>query len=200
MPFVSLCQTSKILRFCALVCLTGGLLGFYSVPKWINVGFYGGFGRGGYAVFRGVNTLNLDAKGRMAMPSKYRDRLTAMCDGHLIVTVDLRDPCLLLYPQPEWEDIERKLVRLGNLDPSARRLQRLLIGHATEADLDGNGRILVPPPLREFAGLNKKVALIGQGKKFELWDEQVWNEERQKWLAEGAKDAELSAQLESLSL
>ncbi len=151
-------------------------------------------------MFRGVNTLNLDAKGRMAMPSKYRERLAATCDGQLVVTVDLRDPCLLIYPQPEWEDIERKLVRLGNLDPSARRLQRLLIGHATEAELDGNGRILVPPPLREFAGLNKKVALIGQGKKFELWDEQVWNEERQKWLAEGAKDGEVSAQLESLSL
>ena len=151
-------------------------------------------------MFRGVNALNLDAKGRMAMPSKYRERLAATCDGQLIVTVDLRDPCLLIYPRPEWEDIERKLVRLGNLDPSARRLQRLLIGHATEAELDGNGRILVPPPLREFAGLNKKVALIGQGKKFELWDEQVWNEERQKWLAEGAKDGEVSAQLESLSL
>ena len=111
-------------------------------------------------MFRGVNSLNLDAKGRMAMPSKYRERLLGQSDGQLVVTVDLSDPCLLLYPLPEWEDIERKLVRLGNLDPRARRLQRLLIGHATEVELDSNSRILLPPPLREFAHLDKRIALL----------------------------------------
>lgn len=151
-------------------------------------------------MFRGVNTLNLDAKGRMAMPSKYRDRLQAMCDGQLVVTVDLSDPCLLLYPLPEWEDIERKLVRLGNLDPRARRLQRMLIGHATEVELDGNGRILLPPPLREFASLDKRIALTGQGKKFEIWDEQTWTEQRDTWRVDGAQDSALSEELESLSL
>lgn len=151
-------------------------------------------------MFRGVTTLNLDAKGRMAMPSKYRERLFAQSDGQLVVTVDLSDPCLLLYPLCEWEDIERKLVRLGNLDPRARRLQRLLIGHATELEMDSNGRILLPPPLREFAQLDKRIALTGQGKKFEIWNEQVWQEQRNSWLVEGKEDAELSAELESLSL
>jgi MraZ protein len=155
---------------------------------------------GGQNVFRGVNTLSLDAKGRMAMPSKYRDRLLAQCDGQMVVTVDRSDACLLLYPLPEWEDIERKLVRLGNLNPQARRLQRLLIGHATEVELDANGRILIPPPLREFARLDKRVALTGQGNKFEIWDETTWNEQRDTWITSDDDNAELSAELESLSL
>ena len=151
-------------------------------------------------MFRGVNTLSLDAKGRMAMPSKYRDRLLAQCDGQMVVTVDRSDACLLLYPMPEWEDIERKLVRLGNLNPQARRLQRLLIGHATEVELDANGRILIPPPLREFAKLDKRIALTGQGNKFEIWDEQNWSEQRDTWITSDDEQAELSADLESLSL
>ena len=151
-------------------------------------------------MFRGVNTLNLDAKGRMAMPSKYRERLLDQCNGQMIVTVDRSDACLLLYPLPEWEDIERKLVRLGNLNSQARRLQRLLIGHATEVELDTNGRILLPPPLREFAQLDKRIALTGQGNKFEIWDEQTWSEQRDTWIASDDQNAELSAELESLSL
>lgn len=151
-------------------------------------------------MFRGVNTLNLDAKGRMAMPAKYRDRLMASCDGQLVMTVD-RDHCLLLYPLPEWEEIERKLVKLPSLNKQARRLQRLLIGHATECELDSHGRILLPPPLREFAGVEKKVVLIGQGNKFELWNEQAWTERRDTWLAEGEEEeGALPAELESLSL
>lgn len=149
-------------------------------------------------MFRGVSTLSLDAKGRMAMPAKYRERLEELCEGQLVVTVD-RD-CLLLYPLPQWEEIERKLVRLPTLNAQSRRLQRLLIGHATECELDGNGRILVPTPLREFARLEKRVVLIGQGNKFELWDEDSWSARRDEWLAEGDSDMELPAELESLSL
>lgn len=134
------------------------------------------------------------------MPARYRDRLVETCDGQLIITVD-RDHCLLLYPLTEWEEIERKLVRLPSLNKQARRLQRLLIGHATECELDSHGRILLPPPLREFAHLDKHLVLIGQGNKFELWDEKIWNEQREAWLAEeGQEDGELPPELESLSL
>lgn len=151
-------------------------------------------------MFRGVNTVSLDAKGRMAMPSKYRERLLERADGQLVVTVD-RDHCLLLYPMPEWEEIEYKLSKLPSLNKQARRLQRLLIGHATEVELDSHGRILVPPPLREFATLEKRVVLIGQGNKFEVWNEQIWNQRRDEWLAEAAaEDGELPVELESLSL
>lgn len=151
-------------------------------------------------MFRGVNTLNLDAKGRMAVPSKYRESLMAQCAGQLVVTVDRSGSCLLLYPLPEWEEIERKLVRLGNLNNQARRLQRLLIGHATEVEMDNNGRILLPPPLREFAKFDKRIALTGQGNKFEIWDEQTWMSERDSWVAENESDETLSAELETLSL
>jgi MraZ protein len=150
-------------------------------------------------VFRGVTHINLDAKGRIAFPSRYRERLSEICDGNLVVTVD-RDHCLLVYPLPEWERIEQKLVRLPSLNRSARRLQRLLIGHATECQLDGSGRILLPPPLRGFAGLEKHTVLIGQGNKFELWDEQAWTHRRDEWIAEAAESEELPGDLESLSL
>jgi MraZ protein len=105
-----------------------------------------------------------------------------------------------MYPLPEWEEIERKLVRLPSLNKQARRLQRLLIGHATECQLDANGRVLLPPPLREFASLNRQAVLIGQGNKFELWDEQIWNERRDTWLAEEDDELEMPDELESLSL
>jgi len=150
-------------------------------------------------LFRGVNTLNLDAKGRMAMPSKYRDKLTAQCSGQLVVTLDLNDPCLLLYPLPVWEEIERQLVRLPNINAQTRKLQRLLIGHASECEFDNSGRILLPPLLREQVDLEKHVTLIGQGKKFEIWDEQVWSKQRDSWLAE-TDTGDLSADLENISL
>lgn len=151
-------------------------------------------------MFRGVNTLNLDSKGRLAIPTRYREALARHCSGQMVLTVD-RDHCLLLYPLPDWEEIERKLVKLPSFNKQARRLQRLLIGHATECELDGNGRILLAPPLREFAGLNKSIVMIGQGNKFEIWSEEAWNANRTEWLSESSDEAgELPAGLDSLSL
>ena len=132
-------------------------------------------------MFRGVNQLNLDAKGRLAMPTRYRERLREMCGSELVVTVD-PDRCLLIYPLPEWLEIERKLMKLPTFDKTSRQMQRLLVGHATEVDMDGQGRLLLPPPLRRFAGLDKHVVMIGQGSKFELWDEDLWTRQRDEWL------------------
>lgn len=120
------------------------------------------------------------------------------CDGHVVLTVH-DDRCLLLYPFPEWSEIERKLVRLPNQDKRTRLLQRMLLGHATEVDLDVNGRILVPPRLREFAGLDKRVVLAGLGRKFEIWDEEAWNRSCVDWAENGGSD-ELPDQLEELSI
>lgn len=150
-------------------------------------------------MFRGINPLNLDAKGRMAMPMRYRDSLKTTCGGQLVLTVD-RARCLLIYPLPEWEEIERKLVKLPTLNAQSRRLQRLLIGHATEVELDSVGRILLPTPLRNFAELDKRVTLVGQGNKFELWNEELWEERREQWLTEEEDEQPLPAELESLSL
>ena len=101
-------------------------------------------------MFRGANAINLDAKGRLAMPSRYRDELDSRSSGQLIVTIDAVDPCLCVYPLDEWEIIEAKLRALPSLREENRRLQRLLIGNAVDLELDGSGRFLVPPRLREY--------------------------------------------------
>ena len=98
-------------------------------------------------MFRGANAISLDAKGRLAMPSRYRDELISRCAGQLIVTIDAVDSCLCVYPLPEWELIEAKLRELPSLREETRRLQRLLIGNAVDLELDGSGRFLVPPRL-----------------------------------------------------
>lgn len=149
-------------------------------------------------MFRGATKVTLDAKGRLAIPTRYRERIAARCDGQLVATVD-RDYCLLVYPYPDWEEIERKLVRLPSLNKQARRLQRLMVGYATELEIDANGRILLPRELREFAGLGRQAILIGQGNKFELWDETSWNEKRDAWLGDD-EEVDLPAELETLSL
>jgi MraZ protein len=150
-------------------------------------------------MFRGANKLTLDAKGRMVMPTRYRERLQERCGGKLVITVD-KDQCLLIYPLPDWEEIERKLMRLPTLNPQARRLQRLMVGHATDLELDGHGRVLLPPSLREYGLLTRDAVLIGQGVRFELWDEARWNERRDEWLASDDTATDLPAELESLSL
>ncbi len=152
-------------------------------------------------MFRGVNIINLDEKGRMVMPTRYRNHLRVNGSGELIVTIDTEERCLLLYPLPDWEDIERKIESLPSFNRAARRVQRLLIGHATDVTLDSNGRILLPQPLRDYGDLQKQVVLVGQGKKFEIWNENSWEEKRESWLdAESASEDILPTDLQSLSL
>ena len=151
-------------------------------------------------MFRGPSKVTLDAKGRLAIPSRHRERILTRASGVLVATVD-RDYCLLIYPLPEWEEVERKLVRLPSLNKVARKLQRLMLGYATELEMDSQGRILLPKEHREFAGIERDAILIGQGNKFELWDEKRWNERRDEWLAGDDGDfKDLPDELESLSL
>ena len=150
-------------------------------------------------MFQGINDLNLDAKGRMSLPARYRDSIQASCDGSLVITVDV-DRCLLLYPAPEWQVIQQKLMALPSINKQVRRLQRLLLGHATECEVDANHRILLPPPLRNFANLTKHAVLIGQGNKFELWDQETWEKMRERWIKEENKLSDISEALESLSI
>lgn len=152
-------------------------------------------------MFRGLHAVNLDAKGRLAIPARFREKLELQEVKELVVTIDTESPCLLLYPLPEWELIERKLEGLPSFNAATRRIQRLLIGHATELELDNNGRVLLPTLLRQHASLDKHIMFVGQGKKFELWDEQQWLEHREKWLAEEANSSEeIPTELRTLSL
>lgn len=153
-------------------------------------------------MYRGINAIKMDDKGRMSIPAKYRDALKAPDSTGIVVTIDTESPCLLLYPKAVWEEIETKLQALPSFDRAARRIQRLLIGHATDLELDNSGRILIPTPLREYAGLSQATVLVGQGNKFEIWSEVNWQNGRAEWLESARTDQEeaLPDQVRQLSL
>lgn len=152
-------------------------------------------------MLRGASAINLDAKGRLAIPTRYREWLAETCQGQLVCTIDLQSPCLLLYPLNEWILIENKLRTLSSTEPQERRLQRLILGYATEGELDKGGRTLIAPTLRQHAKLQKKVMLVGQLNKFELWDEEMWHQQVQQDLQQGLPAGnELSERLKGFSL
>ena len=152
-------------------------------------------------MFRGINAVNIDEKGRFAVPTRYRERLKLDCDNHTVITIDTEERCLLLYPLSTWEEIEAKLSQLPSFNAGARRIQRLLIGHATDVDIDNGGRVLLPSLLREYANLEKRLIVLGQGNKFELWVEATWQARRDSWLSEKMDGGDgLPDELKSLSL
>ncbi len=137
----------------------------------------------------------------MALPTRYRESVVENCQGQFVVTIDTDERCLLLYPQQDWQEIEKKLDALPSFNKAARRVQRLLIGHATEIELDAAGRLMLPPLLRDYAGIDKRVMLVGQGKKFEIWSEDIWNNKRDEWLEEDLlSDETLPDSMQTLSL
>lgn len=148
-------------------------------------------------MFKGITNLNLDSKGRLAMPSRYRDLLREQCEGRLVVTRDVEEPHLMIYPEPTWKEIESQIDALPGNSPALKRIRRLLVGFASDVALDGSGRLMVAPSLRDYAGLDKAVVLVGVGKKFELWDEAAWNAS----INESDEEVEdLQAALETLAL
>lgn len=138
----------------------------------------------------------MDAKGRMAIPARIREALAEACGGRMVITAHTEERCLLVYPEPQWLELLPQIEALPNMNKAARRLQRLLIGYACPLEMDGNGRVLVPPTLRDYAGLEKKLMLVGQGKKLELWSEDRWSE----WLDEPGEDEAMPEQMLTLSL
>jgi MraZ protein len=132
-----------------------------------------GDGAGRSPVFRGVTHLSLDAKGRLAVPARHRDALVPNASGRLVLTAD-PSRCLLVYPVDAWEPIQARLMALSSFNDKIRNLQRLLVGHADDVEIDGSGRILIPPALRSYASLDKQVVLVGQGHRFELWGHAQW--------------------------
>ena len=151
-------------------------------------------------MFRGSNEINMDTKGRMAIPARYRDALMSEFDGSLVATISITDTCLFIYPRPEWEEMEVKIARMSTFNKDTRRLQHLLIGNARDLDLDGSGRVLIPQELREYAKLDKKVTLVGQSHRLELWDTESWNSNRKAWLDEVSSGLDIPEEIQSLSL
>ncbi len=125
-------------------------------------------------MFRGNQNINLDSKGRVAIPARYRSRLQEKADGALIVAPGIGSPCLDFYPAPEW--IMRVESKIESLPRELQmKLRRQFIGRAAECELDSNGRILLPAALREYAGLEKSAVLVGVGYKMELWEAGRWD-------------------------
>ncbi len=148
-------------------------------------------------MFRGVAQLNLDVKGRLAVPSRYREALQVRCAGRLVITAD-PDKCLLLYPLPDWEPIQQKLMEKSAFNPRIRDLQRLIVGYAEDIEMDAAGRVLISQALREYAALKKNVVLTGQDKKFELWDQERWDQVLAR--GSGFNEGDLPPELEGFSL
>jgi MraZ protein len=152
-------------------------------------------------MFRGINAIHIDGKGRLAVPTRYREALSTGDAASLVVTIDTEETCLLLYPAKQWQVIEDNLQRLPSFDATTRRIQRLLIGHATDVKLDSNGRLLLPPLLREYAELDKRVLMVGQSNKFEIWAESIWEARRDQWLNdESTKLGQLPEELKTFYL
>lgn len=151
-------------------------------------------------MFRGASAVNLDSKGRIAIPTRYRAEIIEENQGIMICTVDIQQPCLLLYPLKQWEIIEQKLLALSNFEPNQRLIQRMMLGYASECELDSNGRILLTAPLRQHAKLEKGIMLVGQLNKFEIWSDSQWQAQIEADMQQ-AKSTEfvMSPELQSLS-
>ena len=148
-------------------------------------------------MYLGSNAISMDAKGRLAIPAKVRDTLLSDCAGRIVVTAHTEERCLLVYPEQQWQQLLPQIESLPNINRKAAKMQRLLLGYATNLEVDeANGRILLPPTLREYAGLEKKLMLVGQGKKLELWSEEEWA----NYLGADGGDEEIPAEVLSLSL
>ena len=154
-------------------------------------------------MFRGIAEVSVDAKSRMSIPTRYRDDLASQDGGKLVVTIDTHDPCLLLYPLNQWKIIEEKIGALPSFHAATRRIQRLLIGHAHEVDLDKGGRVLLSDVLKRHADLEpkEKAVLVGQGKKFEIWSKTAWDKHCQAWLEESSEgEGDLPQVLDEISV
>jgi MraZ protein len=120
-------------------------------------------------MFSGASLLSIDAKGRLAIPTRHRDAL----DAATVITAD-PSGCLLLFPVSAWQPFETRVSALPNLNPRIKAMQRMWLGYRTDCEIDSAGRILLSPELRDYAKLERKVHMIGQGDRFEMWSERGW--------------------------
>jgi MraZ protein len=140
--------------------------------------------RGFQSVFQGASSLSLDAKGRLSVPTRHRDVLTEQAGGQLTITKH-PDGCLMVFPRPEWEQFRE---RIAQLPMSAQWWKRIFLGNAMDVEMDGTGRGLVSPELREAAGITKDTVLLGMGSHFELWDKATYDAKEAAAMQAGMPD------------
>ena len=143
-------------------------------------------------MYFGETAINLDAKGRLAIPIRYRESIQEQCGGRLVLTYSAFDSgALWLYPEPDWERVRDEVTGLSTFNPGHRSLQRRLVGSATALEPDGANRIQLPLTLRQVTGLEKRVVLLGMGNRFEIWNEAILNQKRveeERSLSEAASE------------
>lgn len=144
----------------------------------------------GSGMFEGSVALNLDAKGRLAIPARHRETLLAASADGLVLTAHPHR-CLLLYPEPAWRPIRDQILKVSSLDPRAAAIKRVLVGNARQESPDAAGRLLIAPELRDYAGMEKTVYMVGMGTHFEIWSEAGWKQ--QNALASDVFSGELPA-------
>jgi MraZ protein len=126
-------------------------------------------------MFRGRYYHTIDAKGRTSLPSRFREALQAAGESNLVIT-NFYDECLVAYPFSGWQELEQRIGGLSMMREEVVAFQRFFISGASECSIDKLGRILLPPPLREYSGLDKEIVFVGLVKKFEIWDKARWEE------------------------
>ena len=152
-------------------------------------------------MFRGSNAITMDDKGRITIPTRYREQLQEGCSGQVVCTKDPSQSCLLMYPLDEWIQIEKQLRTLSNNKPAELRFKRVLLSHVMEGEVDKNGRLLISNTLRKVIGLEKQIMLVGSLNKFEIWDEAVWQAQIDDDLAQiASEEVELTDKLQDFSL
>ena len=126
-------------------------------------------------MFQGSAEIKMDAKGRISIPTKYRDQLRSVCEGHIVITASVQAPCLSIYPVREWqEQVLPQVQSLPTVNSHAARARRLVIGYAEDFQIDDAARVQLSVPHRKYGKFEKDIMVVGQGSKLELWDAEAW--------------------------
>lgn len=144
-------------------------------------------------MFQGETAITVDDKGRLAVPTAYRELIARACNNHLVIAYNpFESGCLWLFPQPEWERVRDQVNALSTVRQAHRDLQLKLVGAATQVELDSAARVLLPASQRAASGIEKKAVLLGMGNKFELWSEQAHLAKIRQTIGEGDVSEEMA--------
>jgi len=150
-------------------------------------------------IFRGRFEYTIDPKGRVNIPSRFREQLSDT--GLETVVITNYSGCLYAYPTGEWERIEQKLAsKVSSVNKKKNAFVRFFVGGAVEVAPDKQGRILIPPSLRSYAGLDREIVILGMPNRFEIWDRERWDVEVSRFEKEGFEDPELVREIDSLGI
>ena len=137
-------------------------------------------------MYRGIANITLDERGRIAIPKMHREQLLERSGGKVVVTISHLDLCLNVFAERDFDDVAEKLTSGDDNGVEMRRHKRMVIGYATDVELDGNARLVIPARLRNYAQIGKKAVVVGQDGNLEVWSKQAWDESEDVWIADAS--------------